>query len=184
MTRGITWCIDRCAASTRAIPAANQPSYLPQALLPLSLASPRLASRLQSLRLSPPPFPSLPSPFPFTRPSVPTSRPRTTILHRSLHFCNKPLALPSPLHLSSPRSSTPLDETPSDIHRRVSSELIIKCIVVPTPTSRGTHPLLFTLIGSRETSLSPSLSSPRRHTPATRHGSSRIFGWRSRDSQV
>lgn len=37
----------------------------------------------------------------------------------------------------------PLDETPSDIHRRVSSELIIKCIVVPAGLPLPTLQALF-----------------------------------------
>lgn len=150
-----------------------QPSYLPQALLP---PFPRVPSAIAFA--SPPPFPS-PSPSPFTRPYPP--RPRHHSPPTSTSATN-PLRFP---RLSPPRCSIPLDENPSDIHRRVSSELIIKCIVVSTPTSQRTpsfHP--HRLTRSLSFSVPPPPPPPRRHTPATRHGSSRIFGWRSCDSRV
>lgn len=144
VTRGITWCIDRCAASTRAIPAANLPTY-PKHYYPFPSrpVCSRFASPSPPLP-SPPPPASSPSPSPFTRLSAPPPfRARASILHRPPLLQQTPcVSLPS-LPASPPRSSTPLDETPSDIHRRVSSELIIKCIVVPTPTPRRTpsfHP--------------------------------------------
>lgn len=60
VTRGITWCIDRCAASTRAIPTyCCQPSYLPQALYPFPSHS--VCSHSPPTSPTSPPFA-----FPFT----------------------------------------------------------------------------------------------------------------------
>lgn len=87
-----------------------QPSYLPQAL-PLSLIRPTHFPPDHHSPLRPPPLPS-------------------SILH-------PPSLPPSPLQQTNPPALHPLPghqppaKPPSDIHRRVSSELIIKCIVVP-----------------------------------------------------
>lgn len=108
MTRGITWCIDRRAASTRAIPAANLPTY-PKHY----------------------PFPSSAPPT-FLQTTILLSVPHPFLLLSSIHLpflprpCNKPTPPPYPLPGHQPPA-----KPPSDIHRRVSSELIIKCIVVP-----------------------------------------------------
>ena len=156
VTRGITWCIDRCAASTRAIPTyCCQPSYLPQALYhyyphtpsavtpsPISLPSPSPRFSLRPLHS----LVRLPS-SPWNLHSPPTSASATN-----------PLSPPKLVLL--PHFSTTLDETPSDIHPRISSELIIKCIIVPAgwpPHPRRISPL-FTLTGPCE--IFPSL---RRH---------------------
>lgn len=75
VTRGITWCIDRRAASTRAIPAANLPTYPKH--YPLSLIR------------HPPPHPLSSRP--------PFSPPTSSCFPSSLHTCscNKPTPRPS-----------------------------------------------------------------------------------------
>lgn len=108
VTRGITWCIDRRAASTRAIPAANLPTYPKH--LPLSLIRPT--------HFPPDHHSPLRPPSPFYPPSL-----RPSPLQQTNH--------PPPPALHPLPGHQPPAKPPSDIHRRVSSELIIKCIVVP-----------------------------------------------------
>lgn len=90
------------------------PTFLPTPSTTLSLTP-----CLQSPR-----FPVNPSPTPFTRP-------QTSILLQLPLLQQTSPALSLSLSRFSSVLLDSLDETPSDIHRRVSSKLIIKCIVVP-----------------------------------------------------
>lgn len=113
MTRGITWCIDRRAASTRAIPAANLPTYPKHYPFPSSAPPTFLQT---TILLSPSPSSSI----------------HPTFLPSPRRPCNKPTTPSSPPpYTPCPATHQPPAKPPSDIHRRVSSELIIKCIVVP-----------------------------------------------------
>lgn len=102
-----------------------------------------------------PTFLPTPSTTPFPHTPVCTSL-ALVLLPSTSPFALHPhsLSIHSPLNHHSPppllQQTTParplldpLDETPSDIHRRVSSELIIKCIVVPAGLPFPTLQALF-----------------------------------------
>jgi len=122
--------------------------------------------------------PRTPLPTPFTRPvPFPSNYHSPPLLQQT-----RAASLPLPLALLDS-----LDETPSDIHRHVSSELIIKCIIVPARIAIPPHATLSfrSLVGPRKISFRPrvavsALSSLLPPTAVARYGSSNIFGWRSR----
>lgn len=83
VTRGITWCIDRRAASTRAIPAANLPTYPKHYPFP------------SSATLRPTHFP--PDHHSLLRPPS-LSRSLFLLLSSTLHTCSCNKPTPSPLY--------------------------------------------------------------------------------------
>lgn len=154
VTRDITWCIDRCAASMRAIPT----------FLPTSNTTPFPHIPSAVTRFLPRLFFS-PSPFTRFSPSYFFSHSRAIIFHRP----------PLLQQISPPFRAPPRPSWQNPVRHlscRVSSELIIKCIIVPVGLPSLLYNRLFTLVGLCEVSPYHSRLPPQKET---RHGSSRIF---------
>lgn len=144
-----------------------------------------------------PTFLPTPSTTPFPHTPVCTSL-ALVLLPSTSPFALHPhsLSIHSPLNHHSPppllQQTTParplldpLDETPSDIHRRVSSELIIKCIVVPAGLPFPTLQALFSPSSASHEVAHPlrrrSPPASFRPWPVARRASYGIFGRRPRD---